>query len=116
MLNSMARSGSGPMFSNTIDVTGLELEDAVELVYLKVQRARAADVDVIRVVHGANAGKLRRLLEQRMQGPRQSATVDTDPESATVTWILLSPLATVPTASKTWLTPRRRSDAPFERT
>lgn len=78
---------ASPMFSNTIDVHGLNVRHAIEMVERKINRALLADCDRIRIVHEKDASKLCRALDQFLSSQRYVAGYAQDEENPSVTWV-----------------------------
>lgn len=72
------------MFSTTVDVHGLSPEDAIDIVRRKLQRARAANADSIRIRHSGRPRRLAKLLEEFLREQAGVLSVDFDEADPTV--------------------------------
>lgn len=79
------------MFSTTVDVHGLSPEDAIDIVRRKLQRARAANADAIRIRHSGQPRRLVKLLEEFLREQTGVLSIDYDDGDPTVIDVAFSP-------------------------
>jgi dsDNA-specific endonuclease/ATPase MutS2 len=79
------------MFSNTVDVHGLSPEDAVDIVRRKLERARAANADSLRILHGGKSKKLLKLLEAFLDAQTGILSVEVDEGEPSVIAVAFQP-------------------------
>jgi hypothetical protein len=77
------------MFSATIDVHGLNLRDALEMIGRKINRALATDADRIKIVHEKDSKKFSKALRTYLSGLKPVRSFNEDPENPSVTWVYL---------------------------
>ncbi len=79
------------MFSTTVDVHGLAPEDVIDIVRRKLQRARAANADSIRVLHSGKPRKLQKLLEEFLRSQSGVLSVEYEDGDPTVLEVAFQP-------------------------
>ena len=79
----------GPMFSTTLDLHGLTVRDALEMVARKLNRALLAEADSIRIIQPRDVKKLDRALRDFLATLKYVESVETDEDNPDVTWVRL---------------------------
>lgn len=87
----MRRPSPAPMFSNTVDVHGLSPEDAVDIVRRKLQRARAANADSLRILHSGKPRRLKALLEEFLAAQSGILSVEYDEGEPSIIEVAFEP-------------------------
>jgi hypothetical protein len=79
------------MFSNTVDVHGLSPEDAVDIVRRKLERARAANADSLRILLGGKSKRMLKLLEAFLDAQTGILSVEVDERERSVIAVAFQP-------------------------